>query len=477
MIFTGEPNTSGAGSEVASWPAVAALMLLPDWTELCTMLPAAAGGGAGLLMLRLLPVDLLLALAGLLALPIVKPSGLSVPKIAAESMARKALMALLVPVLPDAAATCTLPAAVPSTASAASQASRLRLAFLTELEMSGSISSAGCLVPASECPAACAMRAAADVAAAGLTSVLSALVSGDESGSMALAAKGDALLVSETTLPSATSSASSLRLMALMVIFCSLTAPGFTMLPDTEPERPTGGGVTMFSSSGEGGGTAVDCGEAGAGLAASAGEPGAAVVPALRCGLASGPGDELPGPAGFLSLLAGVSFLELAAGDGLGCVAGEDRTLVAAASGVLVLLPSLALAKAAAAVLVTSGDVVVLPKRVPAASAGLVLLLPSLALGGVWGLGLLTGAGLVLLGLLPAVAGGLLLLGLLLAGVLVAALDAGDAGATDTLLRALLLAALPACAGEAMPAASSGPVLADSAPARFFSVLRLRRRC
>jgi hypothetical protein len=85
----------------------------------------------------------------------------------------------------------------------------------------------------------------------------------------------------------------------------------------------------------------------------------------------------------------------------------------------------------------------------------------------------------LLLGLLLAIAGDLLLLGLALAGMLVAALDGVDAalGAAGVRLRALLLAALRVSAGDAIHAASSGPVLADSAPARFFSVLRLSRRC
>lgn len=85
---------------------------------------------------------------------------------------------------------------------------------------------------------------------------------------------------------------------------------------------------------------------------------------------------------------------------------------------------------------------------------------------------------MLLLGLLTAVAGDLLL-GLALAGVLVAALNgvAAASGAAGVLLRALLLATLRVSAGEAMSTASSGPVLADSTPARFFSVLRLSRRC
>ena len=92
------------------------------------MLPAAAGDGATLLMLRLLPVDpcLLLLLAGLLGLPRLKAPGLGVPNSAVESMARKALMALLPPVLSDAPAVCRLPAA----ASGAPQPSKLHLAFL-----------------------------------------------------------------------------------------------------------------------------------------------------------------------------------------------------------------------------------------------------------------------------------------------------------------------------------------------------------
>jgi hypothetical protein len=384
MVFTGEPNTSGAGREVVSWPAVAVLTLLSGCPELCAMLPAAAGDGAALLMLRLLPADacLLLTLAGL---PSVKLPGLDMLNSTAASMARKALMALLLlPAPPGAAAAgCRLFAAMPAAASTASHASTLRLAFFLELDTAGSISSAGCFMPDSQRPGPCAAPNAADVPATRLSSLLSAMVSGGEKGRMALEAKGDPLLVSETCLPAATSSASSLRLMALKVIFCSLTAPAFTMLPDTEPERPAGGGVTMLSSSGEGGGTAGDWGEAGAGLAACDGELGAAAAAAaaLRCGLACAAGDRRPGPRGFLSLPAGVGFLALSAGDGLGCVAGDERTLVAAARGVLVLVPSLVLAKAAPAALVTSGDVVVLPRRPGAASAA--RLLPCLVLGGV----------------------------------------------------------------------------------------------
>lgn len=356
------------------------LTLLSGCPELCTMLPAAAGDGAALLMLRLLPADpcLLLTLAGL---PSVKLPRLDMLNSAVESMARKALIALLLPAPPCAG--CRTLAAMPPGASTASHASTLRLAFFVELDTAKSISSAGCFMPDSVCPAACAAPDAVDVAAAGLSSLLSALPSGGEKGRMAFEAKGDPLLVSETCLPAATSSASSLRLMALMVIFCSLTPPAFTMLPDTEPERPTGGGVTMLSSSGEGGGIAGDWGEAWAGLAGRAGELGAAAAAAaaLRCGLACGAGDGRPGPRGFLSLLTGVGFLALPAWDGLGCVAVDERTLVAAARGVLVLLPSLVLAKAAPAVLVTSGDVVVLPRRPGAASA--TRLLPCLVLGGV----------------------------------------------------------------------------------------------
>jgi hypothetical protein len=349
------------------------------------MLASAAAAAAGLVLLTLFLACELGRPLRKLEPPILWPSErLGLPNSATEPMARKALMAPLAPGLPSAAVRATLaelPAGPASTVP--------RPAFLPE-----PCCCASCAAP-SACAAGWRSSSWPASGAAGtaspplpLRSSLAALLLLPplllSEGVKALrepAAKGEPSEVSGSALPAAASSESSLRLMALMLIFCSLTAPGLTMLPEAEPLRPTGAGVSRLSSSGDSGGWG--------GL----GDAGEAAAAGLRVGAARVPAGEAPGSAAGLAaeaLLLGVSPAGLrlgASGDrvlleSLADVSRGDLALALAglppeASGSGVLLPSWGLAGEAGAGLEAAGDLPLLACLAAGAAAG--DLLPLLA--------------------------------------------------------------------------------------------------